>query len=200
MSKIKNTIKAVNLYVKKTLSPYRYTHSVNVAKTARKIAQQYGLSKKNCRRAYLAGLSHDMCKEMKDTELLKTAARDGFPISAFEQHTPNILHGRAAAVLLAEKFNVTDERILSAVREHTIGSDNPRKISKIIMIADKIEPGRPQAEKMQKKIKGLSLNETLHAVIFEVNNHLEKKGEAMHPKTKKMYKALSKRLHRGSRP
>ena len=44
------------------LSKKRYTHSLNVADECRKLAEHYGYFDPD--KAYLAGLLHDVCKEI----------------------------------------------------------------------------------------------------------------------------------------
>ena len=46
--------------IKSRLSEYRYTHSMNVAKRARELAEIYSLDEN---KAYLAGILHDITKE-----------------------------------------------------------------------------------------------------------------------------------------
>ena len=50
-----------NSVLKKKLSKNRYIHSVNVANQAKELAEKYD---EDCEKAYLAGLLHDICKEM----------------------------------------------------------------------------------------------------------------------------------------
>ena len=70
-----------------------------------RMCRQYGL---DSRKGYLAGIGHDMCKDFSDKELIELAARDGFEIIDFERKKPALLHGRAAAVMLREKFKILD--------------------------------------------------------------------------------------------
>jgi nicotinate-nucleotide adenylyltransferase len=93
-------------------------------------------------RGYLAGITHDIAKSMDEDELRRLAQKDGKPISRLERKKPSLLHSRAGAVLLRERFNIDDEEILAAVRNHTLGSLTMGPLEKIVYIADKIEPTR----------------------------------------------------------
>ena len=58
----------VNKYmelIREKLSPYRFHHSVCVAKAAVQLAEKYGA---DVDRAFLAGLLHDITKEMPPEE------------------------------------------------------------------------------------------------------------------------------------
>ena len=54
-------IEKINQELKSMLSEKRYAHSVAVAKQATKLAEIYGADEK---KAYIAGLVHDCCKEI----------------------------------------------------------------------------------------------------------------------------------------
>jgi nicotinate-nucleotide adenylyltransferase len=79
---------------------------------------------------------------MGEDELRRFAKKDGKPISRLERKKPSLLHSRAGAVLLRERFGVGDEEVLAAVRDHTLGSSAMGPLEKIVYIADKIEPTR----------------------------------------------------------
>ncbi len=196
---LKKQRKAIKEYAKKHLSEHRYRHSVNVAKTAKKLARRYDCSKKARLKAYIAGLAHDMCKEESDDFLLQTAAQDGLLLSDFDKKHPGLLHGRAAAVLLQTCFTISDKKILQAVAHHTLGTEQPCKIAKIIMIADKIEPGRSHATELREKIKTLSLDEALILALEHSNNYLQSSGKNIHPETQKMYDQLIKRRRKNEK-
>jgi nicotinate-nucleotide adenylyltransferase len=93
-------------------------------------------------RGYLAGIAHDIAKSLSEEDMRRLAKKDGEPVSKLEQKKPSLLHSRAGAVLLREYFGITDEEILAAVRDHTVGSPYMGPLAKIIYIADKIEPTR----------------------------------------------------------
>ena len=85
------------------ISQSRFTHSRAVALLCSDLCRRFGLDP---RKGYLAGISHDICKSLPEQELIAMAERDGSGISKLEQKKPSLLHARAAAVLLAERFGV----------------------------------------------------------------------------------------------
>lgn len=94
-------LKKINAFVKDAMDTKRYEHSIRVAETAEVLCKRYG---ENPNAGYLAGLSHDMCKQCTDSFILKCAKKDGLAISYIEKDKPSLLHGRAAAILLNERF------------------------------------------------------------------------------------------------
>lgn len=167
----------------------RFEHSVRVAQTAEYMCGIYGVDKV---KGYVAGLAHDICKDLPDEEQLSLAEKDGLPISDAERKFPSLLHGRAAAVKLRNDFGVTDAEVLEAVARHTLGGCNLSSLSKIVYAADKIEPGRPQStESYRQKLFSMSLNEMTLAVLEENIEYLLSKGKNPAPESYAFKKSLS---------
>ena len=65
------------------------------------LARRFGAPEE---KAELAGLLHDLCRELPDDETLAAAARHGIPVGPTEARRPRkILHGPVAAAELAER-------------------------------------------------------------------------------------------------
>lgn len=127
--------------LKNILSEKRFVHSVNVSKAAEKLAVRYGV---DVEKAKIAGLLHDVCKEMDEVtlnELLSEANPELF--EAFKKFPFKLYHGPAATVYLRKEFGIDDEEILSAVCFHTTGRANMTIMEEIIFVADDISDERP---------------------------------------------------------
>lgn len=127
------------IILQERLTEHRYTHSLNVADTAAKLAIVNDL---DADKAYLAGLMHDYAKNLSDEELLEIAQQHDLIKDEVEVLAPYLLHGPVAAFLLKENNIITDEEILQAIRLHTTGSKEMTPFDTIIYMADYIEPGR----------------------------------------------------------
>ncbi len=159
----------------------RYEHSVRVAEMCARMCRQYGL---DWRKGYLAGIGHDMCKDFSNEELFELAGRDGDEITDFERKKPALLHGRAAAVLLKERFKVYDQEILEAVANHTSGIVGMCDLTKCLFLADKIEPGRPQSTvDYRENLLAMSLDDMLYSVLLENYEYLTNRGYELYPGT-----------------
>ena len=159
----------------------RYEHSVRVAEMCARMCRQYGL---DWRKGYLAGIGHDMCKDFSNEELFELAGRDGDEITDFERKKPALLHGRAAAVLLKERFKVYDQEILEAVANHTSGKIGMCDLTKCLFLADKIEPGRPQSTvDYRENLLAMSLDDMLYSVLLENYEYLTNRGYELYPGT-----------------
>jgi nicotinate-nucleotide adenylyltransferase len=124
---------------RRTLSPSRFLHSRNTALLAWDLCLQYNLDPYA---GYLAGITHDLCKSMDDEEIMLLARTDGLDITKLEKSKPSLLHGRAAAVLLQNRYSIKDKAIIEAVRNHVTGGGAKGPLAKVIYIADKIEVSR----------------------------------------------------------
>lgn len=181
-------IENVRCFTLSAVSDARYKHSMRTAKMAEKLCARYGL---DCKGGYLAGIGHDMCKDMEKNVLLSLACKDGKLISAWERDKPSLLHGRAAAVKMHDDFGVTDKDVLEAVSCHTFGGAGICPLAKVIYVADKVEPGREYiTKKYIQKLLCMSLDALTKVVIKDSIAYLEKKGRMVSPETLLFYKSL----------
>lgn len=190
MKQYDDLIEEIRVFTKKNVKKSRYEHSERVADMCVLLAEKSGVDTKT---AYLAGIGHDMCKDFTDQQLLELAAKDGKAIMDFDRRKPALLHGRAAAVLMQEKFGIIDKSILDAVAIHTSGMIGMDNLAKCLFLADKIEPGRPQStDEYRARLLSMSLDEMFVTVLEENYNYVLNKGYEIYPGTKVMvdyYKA-----------
>ncbi|MBQ2645091.1 bis(5'-nucleosyl)-tetraphosphatase (symmetrical) YqeK [bacterium] len=132
----KMTIDEILQNLKRELNEERYEHSIGVAEMAQKLAEKFGC---DTDKAYLAGLLHD-CAKCMDFELSKEIAiKNIYDLDETEKNNKKTIHAPVSAYIAREKYGISDNEILSAIRLHTIGKCNMSDFEKIIFIADKIE-------------------------------------------------------------
>lgn len=126
--------------LEKEISPARFAHIKGVVKAAVMLAERYN---GNAKKAAMAALLHDCCKEYPYTQLKQTLveAKDSLATDEFLEYRP-LLHGPAGAIIAKKKFGVKDAKILEAIRVHTTGKVGMNKLDKIIFLADYIEETR----------------------------------------------------------
>ena len=136
--KILNDPKLLKIMVEKNLKPGRFQHSLNVADVCEKLARIHGVDPK---KAYIAGLLHDVCK-FPDEEEIKICTEI---LRYYEpeklKSVPGAYHSWAAKYYLRENCCFHDSDILNAIYNHTICNSRDR-LSLILYIADKREPSR----------------------------------------------------------
>ena len=181
---IRNLTEKVRKYAMVSVSQSRYEHSERTAEMCVKLCSLFGLDENL---GYLAGISHDMCKKMDEKSLLEYAKQDGEPISDLELEKPALLHGRAAAIMLEKDFDFHDKRIVEAVAVHTFGKVGMCDYSKVLFVADKIEPGREHiTEEYLEEVYALPLNRIVEKVLSENISYLERKGKKVAPESERL--------------
>jgi nicotinate-nucleotide adenylyltransferase len=172
------------------LKPSRFLHSRNTALLARDLALAYGLSPQT---AYLAGIAHDFCRSMDSGELIRLARKDGKVRNGLEKEKPSLLHGRAAAVLLEERFGVKNPEVIEAVACHVMGSRDMGELAKIVYIADKIEVSREWVNpELREKCGRVSLDELFASVLADTVAYFHSRRMTVSPGTLRLLSAMDK--------
>jgi nicotinate-nucleotide adenylyltransferase len=151
----------VETSARETLSTARFLHSRNTALLAHDLCLRFGL---NPSAGYLAGIAHDLAKQTDNKELFKIVKSDGMEINELEKEKPNLLHGRAAAVLLKERFFIHNKDVIEAVAVHTSGKEHMGPLAKVIYIADKAEVSR----NIDSELRRICNEEDLDSILFAV--------------------------------
>ncbi len=131
--------------IKTRLSRRRYLHTVSVESCAARLAEHLVPDSVNIVRA--AALLHDITKELSLDEQLLLLNRDELTDEDFS--SPDILHSFSAPYAVLRDFpDFADEKILSAVKNHTVGDGDMTLIDLIVFISDYAEETR-RAESCQ---------------------------------------------------
>ncbi|NOW88232.1 putative HD superfamily hydrolase involved in NAD metabolism [Clostridium beijerinckii] len=133
------SIEEMNLYLKSNLLEKRYMHTLGVADTAKRLAKLNGVSEK---KAEIAGLAHDVAKNLSIDKMREMMKENNVIISEIEEKNMNLWHSIVAPIEAKDKLGIDDDEILDAIRWHTTGKEDMSTLTKIIYIADMIEPGR----------------------------------------------------------
>lgn len=175
IERIKNDLKNI-------LSEKRYIHSIGVMEMSIELARLYGVDVET---AQMAGLLHDIAKEMTPEEKLKYVEDNNLEIDEIERINTPILHGKIGADIAKKRYGV-NEQIQKAIEYHTTTSPNMDIIAKIIYVADKIELNRKSEDYDIEYERGLaqkSLDETIIYIIDSNIKSLVNKGKLIHPKS-----------------
>lgn len=128
---------------KTKMSEYRYIHTKNVASLAKVLALRFGANEK---KAEIAGLLHDICKELPKDKMLQMLHENAIITGNAAEKPIGIWHAAAAMVYLKNELGVQDEELLLAVRWHTSGHAGMTKLEKIIYMADMCSDERDYPE------------------------------------------------------
>lgn len=171
--------------VKNTLSEYRYYHSMCVAKKAKELALKHGLDEE---KAYLAGILHDITKEMPKKEQISLIEKYDRPLTCVERGNHRVLHQLSGAVYIEHILKINDKDIISGVRRHTTGGENMSKFELIIYLADFTSADRdyPDVEIMRKKTDENLLDAMLYSLKYTIRE-VVKNERMLHPDTLSCY-------------
>lgn len=164
--------------VEKKMSAKRFKHVLGVEQTAVALAEKYEVS---IEAASIAALCHDYAKQLPDEEMIALIKEKNLSKDLLE-YGNNIWHGPCAAEIVKETFQVTNEDILNAIRNHTVGRKEMSPLEQVIYVADYIEPGRnfPGANEARKKAAS-SLAEAVIYETYHTLKHLVETKTAIYP-------------------
>jgi len=183
-------IQSIETAARETLSTERFLHSRNTGLHAYDLCRRFGLDPMD---GYLAGVAHDLAKQIDNKQMLKIVKTAGLDISALEMDKPNLLHGKAAMVLLRERFSIHNEDVLEAVAVHTSGSENMGQLAKVIFIADKTEPSRNIEPALRRMCREDTLDNILFTVLEKSIAKVQAKGMEVSNDTLRLLKKMKER-------
>lgn len=175
--------------IRQKLTNSRYKHSLAVADKAAELAQVYGADKK---KAYVAGLLHDILKESDSDVQLKIIRRFDIILSEVEKYTPKCWHAIAAAAYVENVLNLHDEEILSAIRYHTTAKKDMTLLEKILYLADFTSADRDYngVEEMREAV-AKDLDYAMFKALQFTVSELSEKGLPIHPDSIEAYNSAA---------
>ena len=160
---------------------HRFAHVVRVARMADRLARAHHA---DALRARTAGLLHDLARLYPADRLLRECTERGLPMDAFERGNPIVLHARLGAELARERYGITDEAVLSAIRKHTLADAVMSPLDAVLYLADGLEPGRDFADRAELAALAFrDLEAGLRATLRSTLVHLERAGRTVAPQT-----------------
>lgn len=125
--------------IKTRLSAKRFRHSLNVADEAKHLAPRFGA---DAEKAELAGILHDISKEIPRDGQLQIVKKYGIVLDNVEQATEKLWHAITGAALVEHEVLVTDPDILNAIRYHTTARVGMSALEMSVYLADCISADR----------------------------------------------------------
>lgn len=170
------------------LSEKRYYHSLCVAAEAERLAEKYGADSE---KMYLAGLLHDITKNISDDEQLQTFEKFGIMLSVAEKASPLIWHAMTGALVVEHELGIHDEDIISSIRYHTTGKANMTICQKIIFVADLTSADRNYPDIAEIRAKAdRNLDECIIGILKFTICDIITKNNPLHPDTLDAYNYL----------
>ncbi len=174
--------------LKSRLNEKRYYHSLCVADEAKRLAIKYGADPD---KMYLAGLLHDITKNISDNEQLQTFKKFDIMLSVAEKSSPLIWHAMSGALVVEHELGITDEDIISSIRYHTTGKADMTLCQKIIFVADltSVDRNYPDISEIRTKADR-DLDECIIGILKFTICDIVSKNNPLHPDTLDAYNYL----------
>ncbi len=173
--------------ISKRLSPVRYEHSLCVAKEAVTLSILFGADEK---RAYAAGLLHDIAKDLPQAEQLQMLKKSGIILDDVERVAPKLWHAIIGTQLVRD-IGINDTQIINAIRYHTTAREGITLLEQVIYLADCISFDRRYtgADAIRERI-ALGLDSAMLCALSLSIMGLAKKESSIHIDTVKAYNSF----------
>lgn len=182
------TKKRITQYIENYLSEKRKRHTYAVALEAATLASLYNVDPE---KAELAALFHDMFRG-KSQETLDDYVRK-LNLDPYYLGNANLSHGKIAAIIMKQDYNIEDQDMINAVAFHTTGRAKMSHLEKIIYLADVIEPNRKYPGIMTiKKTAYKNLDQACLMAFEHSINYIKNNGNHLDPDTIKARNYLVK--------
>jgi predicted HD superfamily hydrolase involved in NAD metabolism len=169
--------------VKSVMTEKRYAHTVGVEEESEKLAGIFEY--KETGKIKSAALLHDITKELDKDAQLELCRKYNIELSADDMRAPKSWHAKTGAYAARHEFGA-DGVIFDAVFCHTFGASREKfgLASKIIYLADWIEPGREHQDCLElrgyfyKNLKNAANLKDKHRVLDDTI--LQSFGKSIH--------------------
>ena len=173
-----------------SLSRPRLSHSREVARLSCELCDRFHVDEE---KGYIAGMCHDLGRELEPSEIILLCEGDGLPLAPWERGNPLLLHGRAGAAILLKDTGYSDPTTLDAIRDHITGRAGMGNLSKIVFAADYLEPTREfVSPEFRRRTLALSLDEMVLAVLERKIYHVKAQSREIAPAAEALHEELTR--------
>ena len=158
-------------------------HIVRVRLLARSLAKLHGIDVEACE---FGAVCHDLARHLRPEALLEEAKNLDINIDPVERRVPIMLHGPVAAAWLERDSEVMDSRVIEAVRYHTTGKPGISSVTRVVFLADKLEPNKVQRRPGLGEVLHLAKMNIDLALLEHLNREMMQRierGDLVHPST-----------------
>ena len=171
--------------IKNTLSEYRFHHSMCVAERARELAKKHGVDEN---KAYLAGILHDVTKEMPNDEQIALIEKYDRKLTYVEKGNHRVFHQISGAVYVKHILEIDDVEVINSIRYHTTGREGMTLFEMIIYLADFTSEDRsyPDVDVMRRKTDEDLYSAMMYSLKYTIKSVVED-NRFLHPDTLSCY-------------
>ena len=178
--------------IKNNLSEYRFHHSMCVAEKAKELAKKYGVDEN---KAYLAGILHDITKELPNEEQIRLIEDNGHKLTYVERGNHRVFHQMSGAAYVKNVLGIDDEEIINGIRYHTTGHEGMTVFEMVIYLADFTSEDRhyPDVDIMREKTEKSLYEGMLYSLKYTIKSVVSEE-RLLHPDTLSCYNYIVSKL------
>jgi predicted HD superfamily hydrolase involved in NAD metabolism len=178
-----DTLQTLTDRARRSLNENRFLHLLGVTHTVAALAERHGLDPG---RAALAGLLHDLSKQIDPKEIKKDLAGWKIAIPTEDREHPHTWHGLHAAEWARRKLDLDDPEIYEAVSLHTTADAGVGPLTQALFVADFTEPlrGFKLAPAILDRTRR-DLTDGFREALRLKTDRLRSKGRPIHPRARR---------------
>ncbi len=171
--------------LKSRLNEKRYIHSLCVADEAERLAVKYGADPK---KAYFAGLLHDITKNSDEKEHLEIIEKYNLELNEIEKSSQKLWHAITGAAYIRYVLKIDDNDIYNAVLHHTTAKSKMTALETVLYLADftSLDRDYEDVEEMRRLVDISTEDALSYALSYTIKELIGKKV-AIHPDTLNAY-------------
>ena len=180
-------------HLQNDLSKERLKHVLGVRQVILSLAKRWGYDES---RASVTALLHDCAKSMSLGSMRAFMEAQGATVDEPRKVSAQLLHAPASAERARAFFGMTDPLIGKAIWHHNTGCVPMDLLSKLLFVADCIEPNRrifPALSEIR-RLSALDLDAAVLEVFQSKLDYIRLKGYPEHPDTARAFAALKYEL------
>ena len=164
------------------LNPHRFSHSLSVARTARRLALIHGLQPLQ---AEEAGLLHDCAKCMPIRKMQQIAREHSLTVDPAYLQSGALLHSLVGAWVARNEYGMADPQVLEAISYHNTGIPGMSRLAMCVCLADSIEPLRGSNPRLDaiREVADKNLERALLLSLEGTSAYVRERGKELHPRT-----------------
>ncbi|MCG2725036.1 MAG: nicotinate (nicotinamide) nucleotide adenylyltransferase [Elusimicrobia bacterium] len=186
----------IHKWLKLNLNRKRFRHCKEMTKLALELADKYGV---DLEKTAIATLLHDAARDLRENKLKLWANKNRKKIPFFRfimDNAPLIFHSYMSADIARSKFFIKDRDILNAIKLHAIGALRMSILGKIVYVSDIAGKDRDAAFAATiRKEAFFNIDAAFFSALKCKLEYIIKEKKRMHPRSRIVYQALSKKIY-----
>ena len=188
---MKCTLEKARAEAQKLQTEKRFLHSCAVAAQARHLAKCHHFD--HVEKAEVAGMLHDICRDVEDDYLLQMQEDFGIILNNVEKRSPQLWHAIVGSAYVEHTMHEGDEDIINAIHFHTTARANMSRLEKIVYVSDATSEDRDYPDvQFVRELADMSLEAAMMYLLKRTFTDLLYHFEPLHSDSIAAYNELTR--------